>query len=118
MLQSDGPGTAPNTLAGLVPGIHGFSFGRMRLVDVDARDKSGQSDLFEVNGLTIGEEESGRRCYRRAIREETAMAKNGFRLIDAEMHVMEPTDLWQRYIDPEFRDRAPRRLSHSQWAIR
>ena len=38
------------------------------------------------------------------------MAKRGFRLIDAEMHVMEPTDLWQRYIDPEFRSRAPRRL--------
>ena len=36
------------------------------------------------------------------------MAKNGFRMIDAEMHVMEPTDLWQRYIDPEFRERAPR----------
>src|SRR5215204_148073 len=32
---------------------------------------------------------------------DTAMAKNGFRLIDAEMHVMEPVDLWQRYIDPE-----------------
>src|SRR4029077_17310185 len=38
------------------------------------------------------------------------MAKNGFKLIDAEMHVMEPVDLWQRYIDPEFRARAPRRL--------
>ena len=39
------------------------------------------------------------------------MAKNGFRLIDAEMHVMEPVDLWQRYIDPEFRERAARRVS-------
>ena len=39
------------------------------------------------------------------------MARNGFRLIDAEMHVMEPVDLWQRYIDPEFKDRAPCRLS-------
>ena len=29
------------------------------------------------------------------------MAKNGFKLIDAEMHVMEPVDLWERYIDPE-----------------
>src|SRR5205807_7985175 len=46
------------------------------------------------------------------------MARNGFRLIDAEMHVMEPTDLWQRYIDPEFRDRAPRRLSERKWDIR
>ena len=39
------------------------------------------------------------------------MAKKGFKLIDAEMHVMEPVDLWERYIDPEFADRAPRRLS-------
>ena len=46
------------------------------------------------------------------------MAKNGFRMIDAEMHVMEPVDLWQRYIDPEFRDRAPRRLSDRKWDIR
>jgi hypothetical protein len=46
------------------------------------------------------------------------MAKNGFRMIDAEMHVMEPTDLWQRYIDPEFRARAPRRLSERRWDIR
>ena len=30
------------------------------------------------------------------------MAKNGFQLIDAEMHVMEPVDLWERYIDAEF----------------
>ncbi len=27
------------------------------------------------------------------------MAKNGFQMIDAEMHVMEPVDLWERYID-------------------
>ena len=46
------------------------------------------------------------------------MAKNGFRMIDAEMHVMEPTDLWQRYIDAEFQDRAPRRLDERRWDIR
>jgi len=46
------------------------------------------------------------------------MAKNGFQLIDAEMHVMEPPDLWQRYIAPEFRDRAPRRLEGRRWDIR
>src|SRR5262249_29560076 len=49
---------------------------------------------------------------------ETAMAKNGFQLIDAEMHVMEPVDLWERYIDPEFRGRAPRRLDERRWDIR
>jgi uncharacterized protein len=46
------------------------------------------------------------------------MAKNGFKLIDAEMHVMEPPDLWQRYIATEFRDRAPRRLEERRWDIR
>src|SRR5438128_5540798 len=50
--------------------------------------------------------------------EDTVMARNGFRLIDAEMHVMEPVDLWQRYIDPEFRTRAPRRLDERRWDIR
>jgi hypothetical protein len=33
------------------------------------------------------------------------MAKNGLKLIDAEMHVMEPVDLWQRYIDPDSGER-------------
>ena len=50
--------------------------------------------------------------------EDRVMARNGFKLIDAEMHVMEPTDLWQRYIDPEFRTRAPRRLDERRWDIR
>ncbi|HLQ33153.1 MAG TPA: amidohydrolase family protein [Chloroflexota bacterium] len=36
------------------------------------------------------------------------MAKNGFRVLDSDMHIMEPPDLWQRYTAPEFRDLAPR----------
>jgi predicted TIM-barrel fold metal-dependent hydrolase len=36
------------------------------------------------------------------------MAKNGFLIFDSDMHIMEPPDLWTRYIDPEFRDVAPR----------
>jgi hypothetical protein len=39
-------------------------------------------------------------CYRCEETEGRSMAKNGFRLVDAEMHVMEPPDLWHRYIDP------------------
>ncbi len=35
------------------------------------------------------------------------MAKNGFKVMDSDMHVIEPPDLWQRYIDPEFKARAP-----------
>src|SRR3984957_4026963 len=46
------------------------------------------------------------------------MAKHGFKLIDAEMHVMEPVDLWERYIDREFAARAPRRLNERRWDIR
>ena len=30
---------------------------------------------------------------------------------DSDLHVMEPPDLWQRYIDPAFRHAAPEGLS-------
>src|SRR4029453_4435494 len=36
------------------------------------------------------------------------MAKNGFKILDSDMHVMEPPDLWDRYIDSKFKARAPR----------
>ena len=36
------------------------------------------------------------------------MAKNGKRIMDSDMHIIEPPDLWERYIAPEFRSRAPR----------
>jgi predicted TIM-barrel fold metal-dependent hydrolase len=36
------------------------------------------------------------------------MAKNGFKVLDSDMHIMEPPDLWERYIDSKYRDRAPR----------
>ena len=35
------------------------------------------------------------------------MAKNGFKVIDSDMHIIEPVDLWQRYIDSGFRGVAP-----------
>jgi len=35
------------------------------------------------------------------------MAQNGFKVMDSDMHVMEPPDLWQRYLDPAFAGRAP-----------
>jgi len=31
-----------------------------------------------------------------------------YNVVDADGHVLEPLDLWDRYIDPKFRDRAPR----------
>ena len=30
-----------------------------------------------------------------------------FKVLDSDIHIIEPPDLWQRYIDTEFRDRAP-----------
>lgn len=41
------------------------------------------------------------------------MAKNGFKAMDSDMHVFEPADLWQRYIDPKYADRAPVGLNRS-----
>ena len=31
-----------------------------------------------------------------------------YRVIDADGHVLEPPDLWERYIDSEFRHQAPK----------
>lgn len=37
----------------------------------------------------------------------TSGSERDLRLADSDMHVMEPPDLWQRYIDPAFRHAAP-----------
>ena len=31
-----------------------------------------------------------------------------YNVVDADGHILEPLDLWDQYIDPKFRDRAPR----------
>ena len=36
------------------------------------------------------------------------MAKQGFKVIDSDIHVVEPKDLWLRYLEPEFVDAGPR----------
>lgn len=41
------------------------------------------------------------------------MAKNGFKVLDSDMHIMEPPDLWERYIDKKFQARAPRGVTSS-----
>lgn len=33
--------------------------------------------------------------------------KRGFRILDSDMHVIEPHDLWLEYLEPEHRERAP-----------
>jgi hypothetical protein len=35
------------------------------------------------------------------------MAHGSFKVVDSDMHVIEPPDLWQRYIDPAFREKSP-----------
>ena len=35
------------------------------------------------------------------------MTPDGLKVMDSDMHVLEPPDLWQRYIDPAFRHVAP-----------
>lgn len=38
------------------------------------------------------------------------MARDGFRVLDSDIHVIEPVDLYERYLDRRFRDRAPQPL--------
>jgi len=33
-----------------------------------------------------------------------------YNVIDADGHVLEPLDMWDKYIDPAFRERAPRMI--------
>ncbi|MFQ5902814.1 MAG: amidohydrolase family protein, partial [Candidatus Binatia bacterium] len=37
--------------------------------------------------------------------------KAGFKIIDSDMHLREPADLWEKYLEPEWRDQAPRIIS-------
>jgi predicted TIM-barrel fold metal-dependent hydrolase len=37
--------------------------------------------------------------------------KNGFKLMDSDMHVREPADLWEKYMEPQWRDCAPKIVS-------
>src|SRR5438477_10954087 len=44
---------------------------------------------------------------RSAPSEGSGMART-YNVVDADGHILEPLDLWDRYIDPEFRERRPR----------
>jgi predicted TIM-barrel fold metal-dependent hydrolase len=39
------------------------------------------------------------------------LARNGFKILDSDMHLMEPVDLWERYLDARFKNDAPRGLT-------
>src|SRR5579883_715241 len=34
--------------------------------------------------------------------------KDGFRVIDGDAHMQEPLDIWERYVEPGYRERAPK----------
>ena len=46
------------------------------------------------------------------------MAYQRFKVLDSDIHIIEPPDLWQRYIDPEFRARAPYGLTEDMGDLR
>ena len=35
------------------------------------------------------------------------MAVDGFKIFDSDLHILEPVDLWPRYIEPKYKDQAP-----------
>src|SRR5262249_875703 len=46
------------------------------------------------------------------------MAHGAFKVLDSDIHIIEPPDLWPRYIDPAFRDRAPVGLTEDEGDLR
>ena len=43
--------------------------------------------------------------------------KDGLRFVDSDMHVMEPPDLFERYLDPTFKDRVSVRIGADRMCI-
>src|SRR5437879_13680016 len=46
------------------------------------------------------------------------MAHRTFTVLASDIHIIEPPDLWQRYIDPAFKDRAPIGLTEDAGDLR
>ena len=44
--------------------------------------------------------------------------KDGLRFIDSDMHIMEPPDLFDRYLDPKFSDRISVPVGADGWPYR
>jgi uncharacterized protein len=47
-------------------------------------------------------------CRSFAIRSGGTEMSRAYNIVDADGHILEPLDLWDKYLDPKFRDRAPR----------
>src|SRR5438034_899563 len=46
------------------------------------------------------------------------MAHQNFKVLDSDIHIIEPPDLWHRYADPAFRDRVPHGLTEDAGDLR
>src|SRR5215831_16665416 len=46
------------------------------------------------------------------------MLQGRFKVLDSDIHIIEPPDLWPRYIDPAFRDQAPIGLTEDEGDLR
>src|SRR5438552_16033730 len=46
------------------------------------------------------------------------MAHQNFKVLDSDIHIIEPPDLWHRYADPAFRDRVPQGLTEDAGELR
>src|SRR5947199_8982802 len=47
-------------------------------------------------------------CRSFPIRSGGTEMSRAYNIVDADGHILEPLDLWDKYLDPKFRDRAPR----------
>src|SRR3954469_14096894 len=47
-------------------------------------------------------------CRIRIKRRRGSLMTRAYNVVDADGHILEPLDLWDKYIEPKFRDRAPR----------
>src|SRR5439155_2639648 len=74
----------------------------------DDRAARARSHLSRPRPGLLGNRQTGAGCLslraRRACEGESAM-KDGLRFVDSDMHIMEPPDLFDRYLDPKFKDR-------------
>ena len=43
------------------------------------------------------------------------MAHKGFKVIDSDMHLIEPCDLWQTYMDDKYKEFAPVGVNNTAW---
>src|SRR5712692_10308396 len=60
------------------------------------------------SGTTVPRSTTYKRSEIRSQEDRRNQMKNGYKVFDSDLHIMEPPDLWERYIDKEFKNVAPR----------